>query len=243
MLYRDTLFSSIILNPIDWEFNYQVAQVFPDMIKRSLPGYSTIVSMIGKLAKQFVQENTCIYDLGCSLGAVTFSIINNLRVADYKIIAIDNSPAMIARCKKKLKKCKLKTSIEIVEANICHISIKNASLVVLNFTLQFIHPNERKNILAKIYNGLNTGGALILSEKFNFTDNKIDQLMLSLHEDFKKSNGYSELEISQKRTMLKNIMLTDTIENYRQKLSDTGFTHAEIWYQYLNFGSFIAIKT
>ncbi|WWP00959.1 MAG: carboxy-S-adenosyl-L-methionine synthase CmoA [Candidatus Dasytiphilus stammeri] len=243
MLYRDTIFSSLIVNPIDWDFNYQVAQVFTDMINRSVPGYSTIVSMIGKLAKQFVQENTCIYDLGCSLGAVTFSIVNNLRVTGCKIIAIDNSPAMITECKKKLKKFKLKTSIEIREANICHISIKNASLVVLNFTLQFIHPDERKNILTKIYNGLNTGGALILSEKFHFTDDKIEKLMLRWHDEFKKNHGYSELEISQKRTMLKNIMLTDTIENHRKKLSDTGFKHAELWYQYFNFGSFIAIKT
>ncbi|WWO97822.1 MAG: carboxy-S-adenosyl-L-methionine synthase CmoA [Candidatus Dasytiphilus stammeri] len=243
MLYRDTLFSSSIVNPINWQFDSKVAKVFPDMIKRSVPGYSTIVSMIGKLAKHFVQKNTYIYDLGCSLGAVTFSIIKNLRVTDCKIIAIDNSPAMIAGCKKKLNKHKLKTSIEIVEANICNINIKNASLVILNFTLQFIHPDERNNILTKIYNGLNTGGALILSEKFNFADDKIEKLMFIWHDEFKKTNGYSELEISQKRTMLKNVMLTDTIENHKKKLSDTGFAHAELWYQYFNFGSFIAIKT
>ncbi|WWP01608.1 MAG: carboxy-S-adenosyl-L-methionine synthase CmoA [Candidatus Dasytiphilus stammeri] len=243
MLYRDTLFSSLIVNPLNWQFDSQVAKVFPDMMKRSVPGYLTLVSMIGKMAKQFVQNNTYIYDIGCSLGAVTFSIVKNLRVAGCKIIAIDNSPAMIAECKKKLNKYKLKTSIEIVEANICNINIKNASLVVLNFTLQFIPPDERNEILTKIYHGLNTGGALILSEKFHFADDKIEKLMLIWHHNFKKTNGYSELEISQKRTMLKNIMLTDTIENHKKKLSDTGFTHTELWYQYFNFGSFIAIKT
>ncbi|KHS45515.1 carboxy-S-adenosyl-L-methionine synthase CmoA [Hafnia paralvei] len=239
---RDTLFSAPIAKLGDWTFDERVAEVFPDMIQRSVPGYSNIISMIGMLAERFAQPNTKVYDLGCSLGAATLSMRRNIRAQGCQIVAVDNSPAMVERCRRHIDAFRAQTPVEVIEADIQNIAIENASMVVLNFTLQFLAPEERQSLLNKIYQGLLPGGVLVLSEKFNFEDKTLGELLFNMHHDFKRANGYSELEISQKRSMLENVMLTDSVETHKSRLSQAGFEHAEIWFQCFNFGSLLAVK-
>lgn len=238
----DQLFSTPIDKLGDWTFDEKVAEVFPDMVQRSVPGYSNIISMIGMLAERFVQPNSMIYDLGCSLGAATLSIRRNIKHENCHIIAIDNSLPMVERCKRHIDAFKANTPVDVICDDICNIQMQNASMVVLNFTLQFLSPESRQQVLNKIYQALNTNGILVLSEKFSFTDSTIDDLLFNMHHDFKRANGYSELEISQKRNMLENVMLTDTVEIHHERLTKAGFTHINTWFQCFNFGSIIAIK-
>lgn len=240
---RDTLFSAPIARLGDWTFDERVAEVFPDMIQRSVPGYSNIISMIGMLAERFVQPHSQVYDLGCSLGAATLSVRRNIHHEGCKIIAVDNSPAMVDRCRRHLDAFKAQTAVEVIEDDIRQVPIHNASMVVLNFTLQFLAPDDRQRLLSRIWQGLNPGGVLVLSEKFSFTDPLVDDLLFNMHHDFKRANGYSELEISQKRSMLENVMLTDTVETHKARLKQAGFGHAELWFQCFNFGSLVAIKS
>ncbi|MBP2198044.1 MULTISPECIES: carboxy-S-adenosyl-L-methionine synthase CmoA [Pantoea] len=239
---RDTLFSAPIDKLGDWTFDERVAEVFPDMIQRSVPGYSNIISMIGMLAERFVQPNSKVYDLGCSLGAATLSVRRNIHVPGCEIIAVDNSPAMVERCRRHIDAFRADTPVQVLEADIRDIHIENASLVVLNFTLQFLEPDARVLLLQKIAQGLNPGGALVLSEKFSFEDAEVGELLFNMHHDFKRANGYSELEISQKRSMLENVMLTDSVEAHKARLKQAGFSHAELWFQCFNFGSLVALK-
>ncbi|MFD1803295.1 carboxy-S-adenosyl-L-methionine synthase CmoA [Mixta tenebrionis] len=242
MSNRDTLFSAPINKLGDWTFDERVAEVFPDMIQRSVPGYSNIISMIGMLAERFVKANTQVYDLGCSLGAATLSVRRSLQAEGCKIIAVDNSPAMIERCRRHIDAFRAATPVEVIEADIRHLPIENASMVVLNFTLQFLAPDDRLTLLQRIYQGLNPGGALVLSEKFSFEDTDVGELLFNMHHDFKRANGYSELEISQKRSMLENVMLTDSVETHKARLRQAGFEHSELWFQCFNFGSLVALK-
>nr|WP_314423271.1 carboxy-S-adenosyl-L-methionine synthase CmoA [uncultured Erwinia sp.] len=242
MSNRDTLFSAPVAKLGDWTFDERVAEVFPDMIQRSVPGYSNIISMIGMLAERFVQPDSHIYDLGCSLGAATLSVRRNIQVPGCKIIAVDNSPAMVERCRRHIDAFRADTPVEVIEADIRQIDVENASLVVLNFTLQFLAPEERQQLLNTIYQGLKPGGALVLSEKFSFEDADVGELLFNMHHDFKRANGYSELEISQKRSMLENVMLTDSVETHKARLRQAGFQHAEVWFQCFNFGSLVALK-
>lgn len=225
---QDNLFATPIANLGDWRFDEKVAEVFPDMIKRSVPGYSNIISMIGMLAGRFVTPHSQVYDLGCSLGAATLSMRRNIDVAGCKIIGVDNSPAMVERCQRHIDAYKAATPVEIIEGDILDIDINNASMVVLNFTLQFLAPDNRQRLLNRIYQGLNPGGVLVLSEKFSFQDKQIGELLFNMHHDFKRANGYSELEISQKRSMLENVMLTDPVETHKSRLHQAGFPHAEV---------------
>lgn len=243
MQNQDRLFSTPIAKLGDWSFDEKVAEVFPDMIQRSIPGYATIISMIGMLTKRFASPNTHLYDLGCSLGAATLSMRRNIDVAGCKIIAVDNAPAMIARCRRHLESYQASTPVNVIEADVRDIHIDNASMVVLNFTVQFLPREDRQTLLTKIYQGLLPGGILVLSEKFSFSDPIVNDLLIDMHHDFKRANDYSELEISQKRSMLENVMHTDTIEIHQTRLKQAGFNHVALWFQCLNFGSFAAVKS
>lgn len=166
----------------------------------------------------------------------------NIKVPGCNIVAVDNSPAMVERCRRHIDAFRAETPVSVIEADIRDIDIENASMVVLNFTLQFLEPADRLRLLEKIYRGLRPGGALVLSEKFSFEDAEVGELLFNMHHDFKRANGYSELEISQKRSMLENVMLTDSVEAHKARLHQAGFEHAEVWFQCFNFGSLIALK-
>ncbi len=238
----DTIFSTPIEKMGDFTFDERVAEVFPDMIQRSVPGYSNIISGIGMLAERFVEQNTNAYDLGCSLGAATLSMRRHIKQKDCNIIAVDNSSAMVERCKLHINAYRSATPVEVIEADIRDIDIHNASMVVLNFTLQFLAPKDRYTLLEKIYAGLRPGGILVVSEKFVFEDTISNELLIDLHHNFKRANGYSELEISQKRSAIENVMRPDSKQAHKKRFTDIGFRSFDVWFQCFNFGSMYAIK-
>ena len=238
----DNIFAQPLGQVKDFEFDHQVVEVFPDMIKRSVPGYTTIINGIGEIAKRFVKDNSQIYDLGCSLGAASLSIRQALQAKNATIIAVDNSPAMVERCRLIQSGYNFDTSIEVIEADINDIKINNASMIILNFTLQFLPRDQRKPLLEKIYHGLNSGGCLVLSEKLSLKDSELNQHIINLHHDFKKANGYSDMEIAQKRAALENVLLPDSREEHYNRFAQVGFSQYDTWFQHYNFASFIAIK-
>lgn len=240
---KDQIFAAPIARLGDFSFDEHVVDVFPDMIQRSIPGYSNIISAIGMMTARFVKPDSHLYDLGCSLGAATQAMRRNINQPGCKITAVDLSHPMIERAKAHLSGFKSDIQVDLIEADICDVAIENASVVVLNFTLQFVEPTLRDQLIAKIYQGLLPGGILILSEKFRFEDHPVNELLIDLHHDFKRANGYSELEISQKRTALENVMLTDTLAIHQARLKKAGFSHQDLWFQCFNFGSMIAIKS
>ncbi|MFA9500242.1 carboxy-S-adenosyl-L-methionine synthase CmoA [Mannheimia sp. E30BD] len=242
-MQRDTLFSAPIEKLGDFTFDESVAEVFPDMIQRSVPGYSNIITAIGMLAERFVTDNSRVYDLGCSRGAGILSIRRNVKVKNVQIIGVDNSQPMVERCKTHLGAYHSDIPVEILLDDIRQIEINNASMVVLNFTLQFLPREDRLVLLQKIYQGLNSKGILVLSEKFTFESEAMNELLIDLHHTFKRANGYSELEVSQKRNALENVMRTDSIETHKSRLKQAGFEQIELWFQCFNFGSMIAIKS
>ena len=212
----------------DFTFNEAVVRVFPDMIKRSVPGYPTIVENIGVLAAQFAQPHTVLYDLGSSLGAVTQALRRHVKAEDCRVLAVDNSPAMVERCREYLhaqdSMFQELLPVEVQEGDILELSFQPSSVVALNFTLQFIAPEQRMELLSRIHRSLLPGGALILSEKLRFEDDSEQQLLTDLHIGFKRANGYSELEIAQKRSALDNVMKPDSLEQHRRRLLEAGFS-------------------
>ncbi|WP_281558253.1 carboxy-S-adenosyl-L-methionine synthase CmoA [Thalassomonas sp. RHCl1] len=238
----DLIYSNPHSQVKDFTFDAQVAEVFPDMISRSVPGYNTIIDTIGRLSQRYVTDKSNVYDLGCSLGAATLAMRRAITAEGCQIIGVDNSPAMVERCKIHIQAFKGQTPVDIRQANIQEIDIENASMVVLNFTLQFIDKSERQALISKIARGLNPGGILVLSEKITQDDSVSRELLTDLHHEFKKANGYSELEVAQKRTALENVMRTDTLETHHQRLTQAGFNHITPWFQCFNFFSLVAIK-
>jgi len=239
---KDTLYASPLGKVDSFQFDSSVVDVFPDMIQRSVPGYSAIISAIGLLASRFAQPDSVCYDLGCSLGAATLSMRHKISAKDCKIIAVDNSGAMLSRCQKIIDRDTAIIPVELVCADIQDIDISNASVVVLNFTLQFIPLADRDAFIKKIYAGLRPGGLLILSEKLMFTDPRQQALQTEMHHAFKKANGYSDMEVSQKRASLENVLIPETFSQHKERLLQSGFDNAEVWFQYFNFTSMVALK-
>lgn len=239
----DTIFANTQGQAVTGQFKFDsaVARVFPDMIKRSVPGYAETVAMSGIIAGEYARDKTQIYDLGCSLGAVTLAMRHGVQASNCKIIGIDNSAAMIEQAKHHIALDDGRVDVVLACDDITQITIENASVVALNYVLQFIAKEQRLGLLTNIANGLNTGGALILSEKIRFSDAE-QKLQDKLHLDFKRANGYSELEIAQKRSAIENVLIAETEQVHVERLKEAGFSQVIRWYQCFNFVSFLAVK-
>lgn len=233
---KDRLFA-VEQNIGDFVFDKRVADVFPDMIQRSVPGYTSIIAMIKILAQRHVTPKSNVYDLGCSLGAASSVMLPLVEEKESLIVAVDNAQAMIDKAQRNISPA---DNIEFFCADIRDIEITNASLVVLNFTLQFLPREERLLLLSKIREGMLPGGVLVLSEKIKGKDAEEDKVLTDLHHAFKKANGYSDLEISQKRTALENVLLPETISTHSNRLKQAGFSKVHLWFQCFNFVSLTA---
>ena len=236
---RDKLFNNKS-NISDFRFDENVVTVFDDMVKRSVPGYEAMIQMVGLVARTYGKDHTNYYDLGSSTGVTTLALSLNNKHKNNKIIAVDNSPQMVKKCQRNLsgKVDNFKT----ICADINDITIENASIVVLNLTLQFVELEKRSKLIKKIYNGLIPGGVLIISEKIHFNDEENQKQLARLHLDFKRANGYSELEIANKRQSLENILITESKQTHLERLKICGFRESSCYFQCLNFASFLSVK-
>jgi tRNA (cmo5U34)-methyltransferase len=239
---RDKIYRETLGELAQFAFDDSVARVFPDMIKRSVPGYTTIVAMTGLLAQKYATAGSNLYDLGCSLGASSLAMRQQVKQQDCQLIAIDSSAAMLDRCQTIISTDAHELPVEMMCADITDVAITNASVVVLNFTLQFIAVEQRDQVIERIYQGLRPGGIMILSEKVSFEDSHLNELNIDLHHQFKRANGYSDLEIAQKREALENFLQPETLHQHKKRLSNAGFSSCDVWFQCFNFASLVAIK-
>lgn len=238
----DRLYATPLDEIVDFSFDQAVVEVFPDMINRSVPGYSTLINISGIISAQYAQPHSRLYDLGCSLGAVTLAMRRGVAQPGCSIVAVDNAEAMLTRCRQYVADDDEGCPVELLCSDIQQVKIENASVVILNLTLQFIEPAQRRALLADIYSGMLPGGVLLLSEKLSCDDSEENAFLIETHHAFKRANGYSELEVSQKRTALENVLIPESREQHQARLREVGFDRVYQWFQCLNFSSFIAIK-
>lgn len=238
---RDSIYSLPLDKVGDFRFDEEVVQVFGDMINRSVPGYGSILSMIGEIAERYAQPDSNIYDLGCSLGACTLMMQPRVPKS-CRLHAVDSSEPMLVELREKLSGVEDGCSIETHLGDIRDFPLNKASVTVLNFTLQFVAQAQREELLKRIADSTLVGGALVLSEKVCFSDPGEQELMTELHHSFKKANGYSELEIAQKRTALEKTLIPETLEHHLARLKKVGFRQAACWFQSFNFVSILAVK-
>lgn len=238
---KDKVYARPIKQIEDFRFDARVADVFENMINRSVPGYELVLDLIGVLTERYALENTNCYDLGCSLGASTLKIRQHLPQSCH-LIGVDNSNAMVERCRANMTRDHSRATYEILEQKLQDTPIKNASIVVINFTLQFIPNDERRQVIDAIAQGMVEGGALILSEKIGFDDQAEQDAMTELHHAFKKYQGYSDLEVAQKRASLENVLVTNTQQEHIERLQAAGFRKVQLFVRNFNFASFLAIR-
>jgi len=238
---QDKIFEKGNVSGLPFSFNQEVTEVFEDMIDRSVPGYSTTLRIIQQQAKNHYIDRSNVYDLGCSLGASTSSLLNALNGRP-KVIAIDNSDSMVRSCTERFSRSIKAEQVKFLQEDILQSEIVNASVVVINFVLQFLSIKERVGLMQKIYQGLVPGGVLILSEKVHFDSKKRTAEISNIHHFFKATNGYSKLEISSKRDSLEGFLVTETESQHIYRAKELGFRDPTKLMSNLNFLTYKFLK-
>jgi tRNA (cmo5U34)-methyltransferase len=234
---RDDVFKN--KNDKQFEFDSSVASVFDDMLKRSVPYYEATVDMMTSMASKYIKPNDTIYDLGCSTGTTLISLQKKLKL-QAKLIGIDNSNDMIELAKKKTQAYDMDIRYKV--ENIFDSDINKSKLVFANYILQFIRPRKREQLVQKIYDNLSDGGVLIFSEKIIYTDRKLDKISIDQYLKYKKSQGYSDFEISNKREKLENVLVPYSEQENKDMMTNAGFGQCQTIFKWLNFATFIAFK-
>jgi len=234
---KDKLFEKPIKK--QFEFDEDVASVFDDMLSRSVPHYDDMLNLTTSFALNYVTENSRIYDLGCSTATTLINIAKNSKYP-LNLVGIDTSNAMLNRAKHKANAYGI--DIKFIEDDIFNVNFESSNVIISNYTLQFIRPLQREKLIKKIYDSLEPGSVFIFSEKV-ITDNKIlNKQFIDEYYDFKKTQGYSEFEISQKREALENVLIPYSYEENKKMILDAGFTNFDCLFKWINFATFIAIK-
>ncbi len=224
-------------------FDEQVVRVFDDMLDRSVPFYREILLRQVQLVEKFHLNGSMIYDLGCSHGNLGMSLLQSLgQDRDLSMVAVDSSAAMLERYRLRLDELDCPHAVELRLEDMCTTAMENASVVVINLTLQFLPLQSRDALIQRVYDALLPGGVLLLTEKLVHEDEKMANTQRDLYYGLKMAQGYSELEISQKRDALENVMIPETLETHLRRLKAAGFAAVDPWFKWFNFCSLIARK-
>lgn len=240
---KDKVFQSKRDQVMPFEFNEDVAMVFDDMVSRSVPFYNEVHSILLDILDRTYSGKGPIVDLGCSTATTICLMDKHLKNKGFspKFIGVDNSEPMVKKALEKLKNEDV-TSAEIQCTNISDFQLPPSEVVIMNYTLQFISKEKRPQVLSSIFNALQEDGIFLLAEKIVSTESDINDLMIELYYDFKRRNGYSELEISQKREALENVLVPLTPKEQINNLKSAGFEKVEMLFRWYNFCCYLCKK-
>jgi tRNA (cmo5U34)-methyltransferase len=239
---KDTLFHIETVTE-DFDFNARVVEVFDDMLDRSVPFYHQVIETSAKLLGRFLDPGDTVFDLGCATGTTLLALSRLLADSRLRFIGIDNSAAMLNKARLKTELFSKQQSISFLLEDITEFDHGNVGAIILNYTLQFIRPLQREQFLRRIYASLRPGGILLLSEKVIVDDRRLNREYIDIYHEFKKGRGYSELEIAKKREALENVLIPFTIAENKAMLKNSGFGAIATYFQWINFASFIAVKS
>jgi tRNA (cmo5U34)-methyltransferase len=239
---RDRLFAERRRLVFDFQFDGQTASVFDDMVARSVPFYAEIQRMISEMAADFATPGSRLYDLGCATGTTMLALDATVDPS-VRFCGIDNSAEMLGQAEKKLEAGGVRRACELIDADLeSFTGFENMSVALMVLTLQFMRPLRRQSVVNTIYDGLNADGCLILVEKLSFAATFLNRLFIKYYYDMKRRNGYSDVEISQKREALENVLVPYRPEENREMLRAAGFRHVEEFFRWYNFCGMIAVK-
>jgi tRNA (cmo5U34)-methyltransferase len=227
----------------DFEFDEKVARVFDDMVARSVPYYDEIQRLQVELAVEFLPEReSLVYDLGCSTGTTLHLLASHPRCPKAaRFVGVDNSAAMLNEAKAKLGAALGRA--ELLEADLnAGVELRPCRIVFLNWTLQFVRPLYREALVRRIHDALEPGGALFLSEKVLLSNSFLNRLYIEHYLRYKRSRGYSDIEIQRKREALENVLVPYRLEENRLMLERAGFGTIDPFFRWLNFACLLAVK-
>lgn len=238
----DKIFKNKVEQSSDFKFDASVANVFDDMVVRSVPFYLEFQRMITELAKDYAIPNSSLYDLGCSTGTTMLSL-NKVLDESVKFVGVDNSLEMLEMCRENFKKEGFTRQHELLAIDLNKtFEIKEASVVVLCLSLQFIRPVHRYKLLQSIYRQMNYGGCIILIEKILSENAEFNRQSIKYYYDFKRRNSYDDMEIAQKREALENVLIPYKLGENIEMLTEARFRSVETFFKWHNFAGIVGFK-
>lgn len=228
--------------PADFTFDQRTVGVFDDMVNRSVPFYGEIQRMTTELAADFAVPGSTLYDFGCST-ATTMLALENSVAPDVRFVGFDNSEEMLGRARQKLAAVPSPRPREVRFLDLHEpFAIEDGSVAVMLFTLQFVRPLHRERVIRSVASGLRHDGALILVEKVIESDTLFNRLFIDHYYGMKRRHGYSEMEISQKREALENVLIPYRLDENRTLLLENGFTQVQEFFRWYNFVGLVAVR-
>jgi tRNA (cmo5U34)-methyltransferase len=229
----------------DFEFDADVAEVFDDMLERSIPFYSEQQAMIRSICRSLWVPGTNLYDLGCSTATTLIGLSRELP-ASARLVGYDNSQPMLERARRNIEENQLQERIDLRQADLngqpSAFPLNNASVVTMCWTLQFIRPLQRDNLIRWIYDALVDEGVLIVTEKILTNHGDVNRFFIDFYYEFKSRQGYSDTEIARKRQALENVLIPYRLEENLDLFRRNGFELVETFFQWFNFAGFLCIK-
>jgi tRNA (cmo5U34)-methyltransferase len=239
---QDRIFEGTSSRGSDFAFTKEVAEVFDDMLVRSVPFYGEQQGIVRDLAKRFYIPGTCVYDLGCSTGTTLINIASVLEDEQARLIGIDNSAPMVEKARTRVKEGGLSNLIEIAEGDVNDVVLEPSSFVTMCWTLQFVRPLHRESVIRNVYNALAPNGAFVVTEKILTNNSDMNRVFIELYYEFKRRNGYSDPEITHKREALENVLVPYRIDEDIALFRRAGFQIVETFFQWYNFIGFLCVK-
>ena len=228
--------------PEDFDFSERVVEVFDDMLDRSIPCYQNVIGETSRLLASHLHPGDTVCDLGCATGTALLYFARKLADHRFHFLGIDSSPAMLTKARLKAEFYVENDDVSFQQADIREIDQPETGAFILNYTLQFIRPVLRPPLIRRLYDNLRPGGLLILSEKTILGDKRLNRTFIDIYHDFKREQGYSDLEIARKREALENILIPFSTEENFELLAQAGFKPVTTFFQWFNFSSFVAVK-
>lgn len=222
-----------------WSFAGPVADVFDSHIERSVPGYREGHDLVARLSDWFLREGSVALDLGCSTGALALRLAERTEGRGVRIVGVEVEAAMAEAARRRCAAC---PGVEIRHADALTEPLEPADMVVAYYTLQFLRPALRHALLCRIRAALEPGGAFVMFEKVRAPDSRLQDLLGSLHADFKLEQGFDEAEILHKSRALKGVLEPMTTRANLQMLEMAGFAECAVVFKRLCFEGFLAIK-
>ena len=250
MVQVDKLFTEIDPKSGEFSFDENVARVFDDMISRSIPLYADVQRSVPVLADLLDHDPLKVIDLGCSTGTSMIHLVRSLPKRNFEVIGIDNSKAMLTKCREKIAAAAMETGqnqlmdqIQVQQSDVRSFGFSDASIVLMNYTLQFVDVESRASVLKRICDSIRPDGFLLVSEKVIHEQPATDHALVELYFEFKRRQGYSDLEISRKRDALETVLVPLTVDDNTTLFRDAGFARVEVLLKWFNFATFVCYRS
>lgn len=225
-----------------WTFDAEVADVFSDMLKRSIPNYEIMRELVFDIAVRTTPADSYVVDLGCSNGESLAPLVRHLGERN-RYIGVDASEPMVAAARERFREEINKNLVEIQQLDLRVDYPKvNAGVTLSILTLQFVPINYRQLLCHKIYASTLQRGVFLLVEKVIGETDHIDNLMIRWYEEKKARSGYSSLEIAEKRKSLEGVLVPLKPSWNLQLLREAGFRKIDCFWRCMNFAGWIAVK-